>query len=101
MNTGSGCIVRFIWMILGPIALLGAAVAISGQSGLSASFRDALFWVIASAVLAIRYVDLTRLRGRAADGGPAAPSDWRRFAWGFAAGALLVWLLAHVLAFFR
>ena len=93
----AGCLVRLGWMLLGNIALLLSAAAIS-QNKAAFSLADALFWAIAIGVVALRYVDIRVLHGQTAMGTPATIAHWRRYAVFMAAASLGIWLLAHGVA---
>jgi hypothetical protein len=59
------------------------------------SFFDLAFWANVAAMLAARYFDVHRFHGATASGEPATPQDFRRYAYGLAAGAFVAWGLVH------
>lgn len=64
----AGCLVRLGWMMIGNVALVLLAAAILMEPRWSLTLKDALFWAVAVAVIALRYLDVTRLGGCTADG---------------------------------
>jgi len=56
--------------------------------------------VVTAAMIAVRYLDVTRLKGFTATGEPGSPTQWRRYA-GLLAAALARWVLAHLAAHWR
>jgi hypothetical protein len=66
---------------------------------LDATVKDALFWTIVTAVVALRYVDVTRLHGRTADGEPATPRHVLRHAVGLIALSAVLWTIVQSVQF--
>ena len=95
--SAAGCLARLGWMLVGNVALLLCAAAIA-QTKTRVSVADALFWVIAAGVVALRYVDVQVLHGQTATGEPATMAHWRRYAVFIAAVSVGIWLLAHGIA---
>lgn len=89
----AGLIARITWMMAGNAALAVIAVLIL-QAG-SPSALDVFFWGVVVALLAVRYVDVTRLGGLTADGEPASIGHWRRYALYLVGATAALWTLAH------
>jgi hypothetical protein len=62
--------------------------------------RDLVFWVAVSSLVVVRWLDVTRLEGKTAEGEPATMTHWRHYAAVVTGSALAAWLLAHAVAFF-
>jgi hypothetical protein len=88
-------------MFAGNIALAVCAVLIAAPREGWLSGADAAFWAVAAGVAAVRYLDISRLGGQTATGAPASPAHWRRYAWALAAVAAGLWLLAHLVSWWR
>ena len=99
-QSGGGCLLRLSWLIAGNAVLLLAARSIAIGGGLLLTWADAVFWLAAGAMLAARYVDVTRFGGCTASGKPATLAHWRRYALLLCGGALAVWIVAHAIACF-
>jgi len=90
-----GVLARIFWMGAGNFALALVAMLIAQSTALSG--LDLLFWMIVGALLAVRYVDITRLGGTTAEGAPASTRDWYRYAVYLLLAAGVLWALAHTL----
>ena len=99
--TGTGCLVRMTWMVVGNAVLAICAVLIAAPRSGFLTPADAVFWAALLAVIAIRHVDITRLGGQTASGEPATLRHWRRYAFGMTGVAAAVWAAAHLAAHFR
>lgn len=90
-----GGIVRMFWMLFGngALALLSFKIAQSGR----VSPLDAVFWVLVVAMVALRYIDITRLAGQTTNCERATLRDWRRYLVTLVGIAAAVWALAHTL----
>jgi len=87
----AGCLVRPAWLLLGPAALFfGAAMSADGRGPHHFGTDLALFGV-AMAMVALRYLDITRLDGQRANGERATMADFRRYAGLVAVVALILW----------
>jgi hypothetical protein len=94
--TNAGCLaglVRFIWLIAGNGALCLLIIFIFEEK--AASGLDVAFWTIVASLIAVRYIDITRLNGLTSDGEPATLQHWRRYALVLLAIAGTGWALAH------
>jgi hypothetical protein len=98
-NHEGGCLLRLSWMLGGNLAVLLIAVAIAQGGGTFFSFADAFFWLVVLAMVGIRYVDITRMKGLTAGGKPATLADWKRYVVILLAASLGLWGLAHGLAY--
>lgn len=98
-EASSGCFTRFAWMGIGNGALVIVAGFIGDSKRLSfLGWDDLLYWAIVAATVAVRHVDITRFAGRTADGKPATLAHWRKYAVVYAAVALVIWIVAHLVA---
>ncbi|MBN2476080.1 MAG: hypothetical protein JXB62_15825 [Pirellulales bacterium] len=95
----SGCFLRLFWMIVGNFILLFCAIAIAQNPSGWLGVADAFFWAIVGCLLAARYVDIRRFRGRKADGSPASMADWRRYALLIGGASVVLWLAVHGVAY--
>jgi hypothetical protein len=94
---GTGCfalIFRLLWIIVGNLVLLFLAVLIAQRKGFSA--LDLAFWAVVGALVLVRYIDITRLKGLTTDSQPATIRHWRRYAVTLAVISVALWALAHV-----
>jgi hypothetical protein len=93
-TSGLGLLFRLFWIVVGHVVLGFLAIFIF-QSGVF-SFLDVAYWLVVAGMIAIRFFDITRLRGQTADGELATLSHWRRYT----LLLLLVfggaWVLVHV-----
>ena len=88
---------RVYWMLLGNL-LVGVSAAVIAQAAPAPSIADALFWVSAAALVAVRYLDVARFGGRTADGEPATIGHWKRYSLLVGGICLLTWSAAHAVA---
>lgn len=91
----ASCLVRLGWMGAGNAALLLLAVGIIQEPSWTLTAKDALFWTVVAAVVVLRYVDVTRLGGRTADGEPATRRHLVRHAVGLVVGSALLWTIVQ------
>jgi hypothetical protein len=82
-------------MWVGNLVLVAVALSIMRAPRWTLTARDALFWAAVAAALALRWLDVTRLGGRTADGKPATRAHWVRYALSVAALSGLLWAAAH------
>ena len=59
---------------------------------------DLGYWLTVVAMVAARWVDIRTYHGDTATGEPATLSHWRQYAVRLASGALVVWIIIHLLA---
>ena len=100
-TTGVGCLVRLFWFFGGNAILIVSAGYISQHRGSLLSVWDAVFWGAAILLMAVRYLDITRLHGQTATGDPATIGHWRRYVVLLLAAASLAWLATHAWAHFQ
>ncbi len=93
-----GGLARLIWMTVGNIALVVLALGIAMGPPWSFTWRDWAFLAAAGGMLLVRYVDITRLGGRTAEGDPATTRDFRSWAAGVLVACAVAWGLAHSFA---
>ncbi len=91
----SGLVIRMIWLLAGNAALFMLAVLIFQKRGFSA--LDAGFWAIVVALVLLRYVDITRLKGLTANSEPATLKHWRSYVVKLLLISGTMWGLAHLL----
>lgn len=89
-----GCLLRMFWMAAGNLALVMTVVLIVQRRAFSV--LDGVYWVIVAALIAVRYVDITRFDGLTASAEPATLRDLGRYALGLVVTAATVWLMAHL-----
>jgi len=94
-QSGGGCLLRVLWMPVGHVAILVAAMAILRSREWFLSWADGFFWAAVAGTLAVRYVDIARFGGMTAAGKPATKATWRRYALILLGGAAALWAAAH------
>jgi hypothetical protein len=97
-----GCLplfLRLTWMAFGNLALFLCAALVA--QGTVPVLMDIIFFVVAIGIIVVRYLDITRFKGRTAEDAPATLADWRRYAIWTAVISLGVWALARVAYFYR
>lgn len=99
-NTG-GCLLRVVWMLLGNAVLIITAIKITQEHQQLLSIADAVFWVVVAGVALARYLDVHRFHGQTASGQPTTPAGFQRYLVLLGAFALLVWFVAHAVAYWR
>jgi hypothetical protein len=93
---GLSVLVRLLWMVVGNVVLVVAAISIHHNRTLP-STADVVFWTTVAAMFAIRYIDGRFLRGRTATGEPATPASYRAYAVRLAVVAIMLWVAAHLI----
>jgi len=88
-----GLVARMIWLLAGNAALLMLAVLIFHRRGFSA--LDVVFWAIVAALVLIRYLDITRLKGLTSNSEPATLKHWRMYVIRLLGASAILWGLAH------
>lgn len=88
-----GALVRLTWMAFGNGVLFILTLKIAHAGRMSA--LDVLFWAVVVALVVLRHVDITRLRGQTTNGERANLRDWRRYVLCVGGVAALLWALAH------
>lgn len=92
-----GClalVARLTWLVFGNLTLLALGLYVSQKPGFS--LADGLYWAMAALLVAVRYLDVTRLGGRTSDGEPATLAHWSGYAVKLTVIALAGWALAHL-----
>lgn len=87
----AGCFVRLAWLLIGPAALFLSAAMIADGRGPHHYGLDLVLFGVAAAMVALRYVDVTRLDGQRANGERATMADLRRYAGLIAVVTLVLW----------
>jgi hypothetical protein len=88
-----GLVVRMIWLLAGNAALFLMAILIFQKRGFSA--LDGGFWAIVAALVLLRYMDITRLKGLTSDSEPATLKHWRMYVIRLLVASAVMWGLAH------
>ncbi|MCE5279421.1 MAG: hypothetical protein ABFD92_02225 [Planctomycetaceae bacterium] len=99
--SGSGCLLRLGWMLLGPAALVICIMKIIRNPVVELSFADAVFWGVVIIMAVLKRVDITKMHGRLADDRPATLEHWRRYLLILGALAVAVWAGAHGIAWYQ
>jgi hypothetical protein len=86
-------------MFWGNIALLGMVAMVARDSGGGFTLWDVGVVALVGVLVLVRYVDVTKLHGSTAEGDPATPEDFRRYALKVVAGGMGLLAAAHVLGF--
>ncbi|HNX49630.1 MAG TPA: hypothetical protein PLS53_04450 [Thermoanaerobaculaceae bacterium] len=97
-HSGLGCVARFFWMAAGNAILAFLLVFIAQRQGLSLTWRDAAYWLVVLALLAVRLADIRWFGGRTTDDAPATMSLWRKWAPLVVIACLVLWAIAHLVA---
>ena len=98
--TGSGCLLRLAWMLVGPAVLAICAVKIAQNPRVAISYADAIFWAVAIAMAFLKRVDIVKMNGRTADDRPASPEHWKKYLWVLLAVCIAAWAGAHGAAWY-
>ncbi len=88
---------RLYWM-MGGNAALGFLLAFIAKSRPAFSSFDLAYWAVFASLIAVRYVDVTRLGGSTAEGTPATRAHWRRYSAVLSAICVAAWAAAHAVA---
>jgi hypothetical protein len=94
-STGTGCLVRICWLLLGNVAILIAARVIALHKESFWSPTDLAFWIIVAGMIAIRYLDISKLDGLTATGEPASMKHWKVYSLLLTVISLVIWGLSH------
>jgi hypothetical protein len=92
-----GLVVRMIWLLAGNAVLFMLAVLIFQKRAFS--FLDAGFWAIVAALVLLRYMDITRLKGLTSDSKPATLKHWRMYVIRLLVASAAMWGLAHAIPY--
>jgi len=88
----AGVLARIYWMMAGQAILAVLALNIRKDGGEFGTLSDIAFLANLAGLVAVRYLDITRLGGQTTQGDPATLSDWRRFS----IAAVAVWAVVFV-----
>jgi hypothetical protein len=87
-------------MLFGNAVLLVCIVSIAQVRGASfLSAADYVLWSTVVVLIALRYVDVTKLKGTTVTDKPATMTHWRRYAILLSVGAAAAWGAAHGIAY--
>lgn len=95
----TGClpvVLRTLWMAWGNVALFLCAAKVADPA--APALTAVLLFLMAGALIGIRYIDITRFAGQTAEGEPADLSHWRRYAMGVVLLSVSLWGLASFVA---
>jgi hypothetical protein len=93
------CLVRLLWMAVGNLVLILAAIAIvQNHEGFALTAADGVLIVTALCLPAVRYVDIRFLCGKTSDSRPATMTDWSRYSAAVLGASLVLWLGAHLIS---
>lgn len=98
----TGCtplFLRLTWMVLGNAALFLCAALVA--KGTAPPITDIIFFIVAIGLIVVRYVDITKFRGKTSEGKPATLAHWRRYAVLTAVVSAGVWGLARIASFYK
>lgn len=98
-GSGASALARVYWMFVGNFVAGYLAFGIA-QHEHRLSWRDLAFAAALASLVAVRYVDITRLAGKTGDGAPATVADWRRYSTFLLLIGVGAWILAHGVAFY-
>ena len=88
-----GLVCRIAWLMGGNLALLMLAILIFERKHFSA--LDVAFGAIVAALILIRYIDITRLKGLTSKGEPATLKHWRIYVVKLLVASGALWGLVH------
>jgi hypothetical protein len=91
----AGCLLRFLWMLIGNIALLATAAFISREPPWTFSIADGIFGALVIALIGIRFADITWFQGTTAKNEPATRAHWIRYSIGLVIVAVVIWVLVQ------
>ena len=87
-------------MLFGNVAMLFSTVSISKHKDSVLSRADLIFWIVVAFLIAIRYIDITKMDGLTASEKPATITHWRWYVVYLAIFASVLWGIAHAVAYF-
>ena len=94
-GTSLGFLTRLWWMLLGNGVLVLSFLLLFRQKGGFFHPADWVFWLTVASLALARYVDIHFCDGQTATGRCASRADWIRYVALLAAGALILWGIAH------
>ncbi len=97
-SSAAGCLFRLFWMGIGNIILFFCLTYIFHNRVHGLILVDLGYWLTVVAMVAVRWVDIRSYHGDTVTGEPATLSHWRRYTVLLVVGALIVWIIIHLLA---
>lgn len=96
LTSPTALLARLTWMLLGPVGLFAAAVAVASDWGGWLTATDLAFLTVLGLMLLGRWVEYRTGQAQTAYGEPATAADLRRYAVAAAAVGLGVWVAANL-----
>lgn len=97
-DSHAGCLVRLFWMFIGNVILFLCLTCIFHNRVRGLALIDLGYWLTVLAMVAVRWVDIRSYHGDTVTGEPATLTHWRKYAVRLVVGALVVWIIIHLLA---
>jgi len=94
--SGSGCLVRSLWTIVGHAVLLIFVLLIFEKNARCLSIYDGLYLLVIVLIILARFIDIRFLKGETVYGQPASMAHLRRHIFVVVPVYLLFLILAHV-----
>ena len=96
-SSATGCLLRLFWMGIGNIILFFCLTYIFHNRVRGLALADLGYWLTVVAMVAVRWVDIHSYHGDTVTGEPATMTHWRKYALLLPSGALVVWIIIHLL----
>jgi len=90
-DSNASTLLRLGWMLIGNAVIAVLACVIWIGPAWTLTFKDALYWIAAAGTVLLRWLDVFRHHGQTADGQPATPRHFRRYAIGFGCIVAAIW----------
>jgi hypothetical protein len=91
-----GCLVRVLWMAVGNLILVLAAINIAqNHAGFTLTATDAVFALTVLCLPVVRLIDIRYFCGKTADSQPATMAHWSRYTATVLGASLVLWLIVH------
>jgi hypothetical protein len=87
----SGCLVRLLWLVAGPLGLLIIAAVISRGPDARVAL-SAGYWLLVLLMVAARYVDIVKFQGTNLNGEPTSKKDWKKYSLQLVTLSVALWL---------
>ena len=97
-NSSAGCLIRLFWMGAGNVILFLCLTCIIHTHACTLVLVDLYYWLTVVAMVAVRWVDIHSYHGDTVTGEPATLAHWRKYAVRLVVGAMIVWIIIHLLA---
>jgi hypothetical protein len=94
-QSGASVFARAYWMALGNLLLALLIVQIAGLPPWTVGWRDGALVAVVLSLVAVRFVDVTKLGGTDIYGSPATSAHVARYAASVAGVAVLAWIGAQ------